>query len=505
MKKSNLYIIATIAILFLFQTKALSQQTYDKAIDDKRELKRLKLNVEKDPDNLADHKAFIDAMGILNKDLPKQYEAWVSKFPKSSVVPFVIGDTLSKVEEPSAKPFLLTAIERNPRLAAAYNRLAFDADRWGDAKGFSDNMKIASDLEPTNPHYAYYYASSLHQFDLAKWKEEMMKVAYHFKDHQRGRMAMFILADKVIDQYEKIYYLQLLHDDFDNSSSWYRVGMETYFDIMLKVNPSKALSLADEMMAIPKYRESWSVYREFAVQLIKGKKQLDSDPTAALATFEQIKPLRADFKFNKQLPILRSQALSKTGSNDIAYGFLISYFTKSPTRELIAAIQDRGALLGKDSTSCKKDISDSLLNKASVATDFQLKQYLSKGNLSLNSLKGKPVLLTYWFPGCGPCRAEFPHFENVLNGFEKNQIAYLAINIDKRQNEYVIPFMEKTKYTFIPLEEQDGRQKGSLDNGRSAPVNFVINKDGKILFSKFRIDATNEDELKIMLQFALGG
>ena len=55
----------------------------------------------------------------------------------------------------------------------------------------------------------------------------------------------------------------------------------------------------------------------------------------------------------------------------------------------------------------------------------------------------------------------------------------------------------------MALEEQDGRVKGNLDNGRIAPVNFLIDKDGKIIFSRFRTDDTNEDELKTMIEMLL--
>ena len=502
MKNTNIIKLGLLILLSTGILQSRAQETYDKAIADKNQLRRLRLEVEKNPDIISKHKSYIDAMGILNEDLVAQYRVWVDKFPKSAVVPFIIGDTLSKVEQPSARPFLLAAIERDPKNARAYSRLAFDADRWGDEKGFSDNMKSANILEPTNPDYAYYYASSLYKFDMTRWRDEMTSVAYKFKAYQRGRQAMFFLADKAQNQFEKIYYLQLLRDDFDPKSSWYRVGMEVYFDILLQINPDKALVLANEMAARPQYVKEWTNYAAVAGLLIKSFGQLRKDPKAAFATLNEIQGLRKDLKFNKILPVLKSEALSRMGNNEDAYIYLIKYFSTSPSKEIITAIQNRGKLLGKDSLTCKNDIRDSLLKKAPLATDFQLKQYFVKGNLSLSAFRGRAVLLTYWFPGCGPCRAEFPYFERVIKNYDKDKVAYLAINIDKRQNEYVLPFLEKTKYSFIPLEEQDGRNKGTLDNGHSAPVNFIINKDGRIIFSRFKVEADTVDELKTMLDFA---
>ncbi len=75
--------------------------------------------------------------------------------------------------------------------------------------------------------------------------------------------------------------------------------------------------------------------------------------------------------------------------------------------------------------------------------DFKLEPYLSYGQVSLSDYKGKVVLLTFWFPGCGPCRDEFPHFEKVLKGFREQPVSYVGINMARQQDSYVIPFVKK--------------------------------------------------------------
>ena len=109
------------------------------------------------------------------------------------------------------------------------------------------------------------------------------------------------------------------------------------------------------------------------------------------------------------------------------------------------------------------------------------------------------VLLTYWFPGCGPCRGEFPHFQNVVNKFKGQDLVYVGINISPEQNDYVVPFMKSSGYTFIPIEDVEGRNKGNLDNRNAAPVNFLIDKTGKIVYSDIRTDESNEDLLATMI------
>ncbi|MNY59874.1 hypothetical protein D3C86_1963630 [compost metagenome] len=79
----------------------------------------------------------------------------------------------------------------------------------------------------------------------------------------------------------------------------------------------------------------------------------------------------------------------------------------------------------------------------------------------------------------------------------------MGINIVSEQNEYVLPFMKGSGYSFTPLEDVKGREKGNLDNRGAAPTNFLIDKQGRVIFSNFRTDGSNEDELELMIKMLL--
>ena len=122
----------------------------------------------------------------------------------------------------------------------------------------------------------------------------------------------------------------------------------------------------------------------------------------------------------------------------------------------------------------------------------------SDGKLSLNDLKGKVVLLTFWFPGCGPCREEFPHFQAVINKFKDENVAYIGINVFPLQDGYVIPLLKNNKYSFIPLRGTSAFA-AEYYGVQGEPENFLIDKDGKIIFKDFRIDNSNERTLELMI------
>ncbi len=105
--------------------------------------------------------------------------------------------------------------------------------------------------------------------------------------------------------------------------------------------------------------------------------------------------------------------------------------------------------------------------------------------------------------GWGPCRGEFPHFENVVKQYKGKSFKYVGINIASDQNDYVLPFMKSSGYSFTPLEDVTGRVKGNLDNKNAAPVNFMLDQNGRIVFANFRIDQENEDDLKLMIDMLL--
>jgi len=506
MKKQikRLFYIILLGILSL-PAITLAQRGKTEIITDKAQLAKLKAAVEASPDSLSAHQAYTKAVGIEGPELEAQYAIWMEKFPKSAMVPYAIAKAYLNEESPKAKPYLLKAVAIDPKFTEAWAGLWSDAERWGDFAAASNYLAKAAESDPSNPTYVFYYASSFKNKDEAKWQEMSVEVARRFPDHERGAQALYWLGVRSKKNADKLKYFELLKKTFaPEKFSWSSAGMSSYFNLLLSEDPQKAVGLAQEMAKNEKEeKKQWPDLLLQAQTIAKARILLDQKKGGeALAVLNQLKlPKRSRFK--TQLAQLKAQANDISGNTGAAYDSLIVIFTKTPEVALKATIAGYGRKLGKNESEVDADIWKRLDAVSKIATPFTLKQYLEPGDKSLADYKGKIVLLTYWFPGCGPCRAEFPHFENVLKKFKGKDLAYVGINVVSSQNDYVVPFMKSSGYSFTPLEDVKGRQKGNLDNGSMAPVNFLIDQEGRLIFSNFNTDGENEDDLELMISLLL--
>ncbi len=489
------------SLTMVAHTEAYGQMRKKEPITDEKVLKELVSKVEHNFDSLSFHKELIEGMGTNNPKLVSYYDKWIKANPNNANIPFALGEAYENEESPKAKSYLLKAVDINPKFTEAWGGLWIDAERWGDNKLALDYLKKAVDSDPSNPNYAFYYASSFSNIDTEKYKVLSQEVAQKFNTSERGAQALYWLAVRSAGNAYKESIFKQLKTQFDPQKfGWSSSGMNTYFDLLVgQKRYAEAKDLATEMVA-KTGQDGWKEKEQNVVQLIQYSKELDNGNQAqALTLLDQIKVSKYAPLY-RMLPIYRADILVSLGKGAEAYAQLLAFYAKSPSNELRAKIAQVAGKIGKDSYD--KDIMQVLVANATPAAGFELKNY-EGGTTSLEDLKGKVVLLTYWFPGCGPCRGEFPHFQKVVDKFTKDQLSYVGINIVPEQNDYVLPFLKSTKYSFYPLEEKEGRVKGNLDNRGAAPVNFLLDKQGRIIFSNFRTDQDNQDELELMINESL--
>ncbi|MYK52649.1 MAG: TlpA family protein disulfide reductase [Gemmatimonadetes bacterium] len=104
-------------------------------------------------------------------------------------------------------------------------------------------------------------------------------------------------------------------------------------------------------------------------------------------------------------------------------------------------------------------------------------------------------MLDFWATWCGPCLAELPYFQELVNLYKNDpSVAFLTISQD-RSKDVARKFIEQKGYTF-PVIFDTGI--GQLFEVEGIPLLIVIDKEGKIRYKHFGFDPNNVDFVQLM-------
>ncbi|NII29066.1 redoxin domain-containing protein [Pseudoflavitalea sp. X16] len=137
--------------------------------------------------------------------------------------------------------------------------------------------------------------------------------------------------------------------------------------------------------------------------------------------------------------------------------------------------------------------------------------------VTLESLKGKVVVLDFWATWCGPCKASFPKMQMAVDKYKKDpEVAFLFIHTWETAADPVKDagnYIRDHKYTFhVGMDLKDANKKNDAAVGyglKGIPAKFVIDKNGNIRFRSTGNSAGGEDaflaEMGVMIEAAKKG
>ncbi len=107
---------------------------------------------------------------------------------------------------------------------------------------------------------------------------------------------------------------------------------------------------------------------------------------------------------------------------------------------------------------------------------------LNNDTIDINDFKGKVVFMNFFATSCPVCMKELPYIENeIWAKYKDNESFELIIFGREHVADEMIAFKEKTGYTFNIVPDS-GRKIYSLFAEKYIPRNFVLNREGNIIY-----------------------
>jgi len=182
-------------------------------------------------------------------------------------------------------------------------------------------------------------------------------------------------------------------------------------------------------------------------------------------------------EFNESLYLLEGRLWDTLGRYDRAEEPLLTAWKKGSDKAEIR-LQSIYAKQNGDSTGFTAYLrQQSTAQKGEEAPAFKATT-LSGEEISLKDLRGKIVVLNFWYIGCAPCEVEIPSLNKLVEKYgEKEEVVFLAFALNDAKT--LDSYLEKKpfKYQIIPRSHQIAKQYGV----EGYPTHYIINRQGEMV------------------------
>jgi len=118
--------------------------------------------------------------------------------------------------------------------------------------------------------------------------------------------------------------------------------------------------------------------------------------------------------------------------------------------------------------------------------------------ISLAELRGKVIVLNFWFIGCPACFAMEPKLNEFKSRFAGTDAVFVAMTSDSK--DALEKYLKKERFDYIQVA--NANETMSQFSFRGFPKNIVIDKQGKIVYWRSTIKAWDKFESVIRAELS---
>ena len=122
-----------------------------------------------------------------------------------------------------------------------------------------------------------------------------------------------------------------------------------------------------------------------------------------------------------------------------------------------------------------------ILNETPLPVPKTAMQNGAGETVTLNSFRGKVLLINFWATWCAPCIREMPSLDRLQAAMNGQNFQVIAINSDRQGSKVAQPFLEKLGIQHLDIFIDENMTIGRALGVKGLPASFLISADGRVL------------------------
>lgn len=178
---------------------------------------------------------------------------------------------------------------------------------------------------------------------------------------------------------------------------------------------------------------------------------------------------------------------ARLGSDKAEKALQAIYTKKTGNTDGFADYLEKAKLKTPPSTATRKEA------KAFKADSLDGKSY------DLSTLRGKVVVVNFWFIGCAPCRVEMPGLNQLVAEFKDKDVVFLALALDPADD--LRKFLKTTAFNYTIIADAESIS-GSYEVS-AFPTHIIIDRKGQIIGRLTGGSDRRHEQIRPLIQRAL--